>query len=44
MQIVLNSKFASYMVIFSHLIVVYENILNGFNRMIYIINKSDSHE
>ena len=44
MQIVLNSKFASYMVIFSRLIVVYENILNGFIRMIYIINKSYSHE
>ena len=44
MQTVFNSKFASYMVIFSHLIVVYENILNGFIRMIYIINKSDSHD
>ena len=44
MQTVLNSKFASYMVIFSHLIVMFENNLNGFNRMIYIINKSDSHE
>ena len=43
-QTLLNSKFALYMVIFSHLIVVYENILNGFIRMIYIINKSDSHE
>ena len=44
MQTVLNSKFALYMVIFLHLIVMYENNLNGFIRMIYIINKSDSHE
>ena len=44
MQTALNSKFALCMVIILHLIVMYENNLNGFIRMIYIINKNDSHE
>ena len=43
-QTVMNLKFALYTLIFLHLIVMYENNVNGFNRMIYTINKSYFHE